>query len=132
LTKIRYSLIIINQRTRITLKKCYLYFYYKEEIMKFIAKEIDFKSMVIGFLLAAVVFLSIGAYSSSGTQDVRIVGISTYDKLPVKIADVDSYKEIPVKITEVRTDVPVKITGVNYNTEIGVKILNQPIEVKNR
>ena len=79
--------------------------------IKLNVKEIDFKSFLIGFLLAAVVFLSLG--SSSGTQDVRIVGVSlsSYDNLPVKIMDIQSNVEFPVKIVDVKysVEVPVKI-----------------------
>ncbi len=49
------------------------------------SREIDFKSLIIGFLLATVLFLSLGAYSSSGTQDVSIVGVNTQDTLYVQI-----------------------------------------------
>ena len=38
-------------------------------------KTIDIKSLLIGFLLAATLMLAIGA--TSGTQDVRIVGIDS-------------------------------------------------------
>jgi len=79
--------------------------------IKFNVKEIDFKSFLIGFLLAAVVFLSLG--SSSGTQDVRIVGVSmsSYDHIPVKIEDIKSNVEFPVKLVDVKysLEVPVKI-----------------------
>ncbi|MCP4156878.1 MAG: hypothetical protein GY757_54705, partial [bacterium] len=61
-------------------------------------KEIDFKSLLIGFLLAAVFFLTIGA--SSGTRDVRIVGINTYDDLRVSVEKINT-RDIPVKITDV-------------------------------
>ena len=36
-------------------------------------KTIDFKSLLIGFLLASTLFFAIGA--TGGTQDVRIVGV---------------------------------------------------------
>jgi hypothetical protein len=87
--------------------------------MKVISKEIDLKSLIIGFLLAAVLFLTLGAGGSSGTQDVRIVGVSTYDALRIKIDDVNSSVEVPVKITEVK-----------YAVEIPVKIEDQPINVR--
>jgi hypothetical protein len=85
--------------------------------MKLIAKEIDIKSLIIGFLLAAVLFLTLGA--SSGTQDVRIVGVSTYDALHIKIDDVNSSVEIPIKIKDIK-----------YSLEFPVKIEDQPINVR--
>jgi len=85
--------------------------------MKIKSKEIDLKSFIIGFLLAAVVFLALGA--GSGTQDVRIVGISTYDNLRIKIEKIDSSVELPVKINDVK-----------YSFEIPVTIKGQPIDVK--
>lgn len=85
--------------------------------MKIKSKEIDLKSLIIGFLLATVVFLALGA--SSGTQDVRIVGISTYDNLRIKIEKIDSSVELPVKINDVK-----------YSFEMPVTIKDQPIDVK--
>lgn len=92
-------------------------------------KEIDIKSLIIGFLLAAVLFLTLG--SASGTQDVRIVGISTYDKMMVEIADIKSSLELPVEVKDIKYDlqVPVKIVEVKYSLEIPVKIKDQPIDV---
>ncbi len=99
--------------------------------MKFKAKEIDLKSFLIGFLLAALVFLGLAA--SPGTQDVRIVGVSTYDNLRVRVEKITP-REIPVKVEDVSYDlkVPVEIVGVKYNLAIPTKIKNQPIEVKIR
>lgn len=74
--------------------------------MKAIAKEIDFKSLIIGFLLAVVVFLAIGAKPGSGTMDVRIVGVDTYDELKIKIEDVGYSVKVPVVIK----DQPVTVT----------------------
>lgn len=93
------------------------------------AKEIDIKSLIIGFLLATIIFLALGA--SSGTQDVRIVGISTYDNLRIKVEKIDSSVELPVKVTDVNSSVklPVKIAEVDYLLEIPVKIKDQPIDV---
>ena len=91
------------------------------------AKEIDIKSLIIGFLLAVVVFLTLGsAAGTSGTQDVRIVDISTYDSLKVKIEDINSSLEFPVEIKDVKynTEIPVKIVDVKYSLEIPVKIKN--------
>ncbi|NIM17159.1 MAG: hypothetical protein GTO45_34600 [Candidatus Aminicenantes bacterium] len=85
--------------------------------MKVISKEIDLKSLIIGFLLAAVLFLTLGAGSS--TQDVRIVGVSTYDALRIKIDDVNSSVEIPIKIKDIK-----------YSLEIPVKIEDQPVNVR--
>lgn len=94
------------------------------------AREIDIKSLIIGFLLAVVFFLTLG--SASGTQDVRIVGISTYDDLNVKIEEIKSSLELPVEIkdAEYNLEIPVKIVGVKYSTEIPVKIEGQPIDVR--
>jgi hypothetical protein len=102
--------------------------------VKLKAKEIDFKSLMIGFLLAAVLFLGIGAYAGSGTQDVRIVGVSTYDNLRVKIERIDSSAEMKVNIHNVGSSlkVPVRIEEIRYNLEVPVKIEDQPIEVKTR
>ncbi|MGD2088085.1 MAG: hypothetical protein PVH61_18035 [Candidatus Aminicenantes bacterium] len=93
-------------------------------------KEIDVKSLIIGFLLAVVLFLTLG--SASGTQDVRIVGISTYDDLKVKIEDIKSSLELPVEIKDVEynLEIPVKIVEVKYSMEIPVKIEDQPIDVR--
>ncbi len=88
------------------------------------AKEIDFKSLLIGFLLAAVLFLSLGAIPGSGTQDVRIVGVNTYDNLRVKIEKVNSSAEMRIKIEDVNSSikVPVKLAEVAWNLEVPVKI----------
>jgi hypothetical protein len=101
-------------------------------------KEIDVKSLIIGFLLAVVLFLSLG--SASGTQDVRIVGISTYDDLnvnmkdilKVKIEDVNTSLEIPVEIKDIEYNlkIPVNIEDVKSSIEIPVKIEDQPIDVR--
>jgi hypothetical protein len=101
-------------------------------------REIDIKSLIIGFLLAVVLFLTLG--SSSVTQDVRIVGISTYDDLgvkiedilKVKIEDINSSIKLPVEIKDVEYNLefPVKIVEVKYSMEIPVKIKDQPIDVK--
>lgn len=48
-------------------------------------RTIDFKSFLIGFLLAVVLFLALGA--GTGVQDIRIVGIDTYDAMRLKIED---------------------------------------------
>lgn len=47
-------------------------------------KTVDAKSFLIGFLLALVLVLLMGAGSSSDVQDVRIVGVSGYP-LPVEL-----------------------------------------------
>ena len=39
-------------------------------------KNIDIKSVIIGFLLCAVLFLSMGLANNNAAQDVRITGIS--------------------------------------------------------
>jgi len=79
----------------------------KEIKMSAIAKEIDFKSFLIGFLLAMVILLSLGSGpASSGTQDVRIVDINTSDKLEVTIADIGYSVKVPVVIK----DQPVTVT----------------------
>ena len=50
-------------------------------------KTIDLKSLLIGFLLAATLFLAIGA--TGGTQNVRIVGVdksfTDWDALKVEV-----------------------------------------------
>lgn len=50
-------------------------------------KTIDLKSLLIGFLLAATLMLAIGA--TSGTQNVRIVGIDSnfadWDAIKVEV-----------------------------------------------
>lgn len=85
--------------------------------MSSLSKTIDMKSFIIGFLLAVVAFLVLGA--SSGTQDVRIVGVSTYDTLRIRIDEVSS-----------SVDVPVTIKDVSYSVEVPVQIKDQPIDVK--
>ena len=51
-------------------------------------KEIDIKSLLIGFLLAATILLAMGA--ASGTQNVRIVGVdknfTDWDAIKVETA----------------------------------------------
>ncbi len=51
-------------------------------------KIIDLKSLLIGFLLATTLMLGIGA--TSGTQDVRLVGIdksfSDWDAIKVELS----------------------------------------------
>jgi hypothetical protein len=93
-------------------------------------KEIDLKSLLIGFLLAAVLFLTLGA--GSGTQDVRIVGVSTYDNLRVHLEKISSSEQIPVKLEEIKynMEIPVRLEEIKYNMEIPVKIENQPIDVR--
>ena len=50
-------------------------------------KTIDFKSLLIGFLLAVTLFLAMGA--TGGTQNVRIVGVdksfTDWDALKVEV-----------------------------------------------
>ncbi len=90
--------------------------------MKTIAKEIDIKSFLIGFLLAMVILMSIGAGpASSGTQDVRIVDIDTYDALRVELYEVKSSLEVPVKIED-----------VGYSVKVPVVIKEQPVTVNTR
>lgn len=98
--------------------------------MKIKVKEIDFKSFIIGFLLASVVFLAMG--SNSGTQDVRIVGVSTYDNLHVQVEKINTSEEVPVKLSEVEYNikVPVKIVDVEYGYKVPIKIENQPVDVR--
>ena len=66
--------------------------------MKVKAKEIDLRSLIIGFLLATVLFMFLAA--GSGTQDVRIVAASSSIEVPVKIADVGYRVKIPVEIKD--------------------------------
>jgi hypothetical protein len=93
-------------------------------------REIDLKSLMIGFLLAVVLFLTLG--SGSGTQDVRIVDISTTDELRVKLEDIKSSLAIPVEIKDVEYDVqvPVKLVEIKYSMEVPVTIKDQPVEVR--
>ncbi|MCP4154858.1 MAG: hypothetical protein GY757_44460, partial [bacterium] len=64
---------------------------------------------------------TIGA--SSGTRDVRIVGINTYDDLRVSVEKINT-RDIPVKITDVDSSAELKviINGTKYNDPIPVKI----------
>ncbi len=77
--------------------------------MSEIRGKIDLKSFLIGFLLAAVAFLFVGA--GNGVQEVKIVGISTYDSLSIKIDDVSSSVEVPIKLNDISYSIefPVKI-----------------------
>lgn len=84
--------------------------------MSSISKAIDMKSFIIGFLLAVVAFLVLGA--SNGTQDVRIVGIKTFDNMHVSIDGVDKFLRIPVSIKD-----------VSSSAEMSVHIKYQPISV---
>ncbi|MCP4213412.1 MAG: hypothetical protein GY765_02095 [bacterium] len=97
------------------------------------AKEIDFKSLLIGFLLATVVFLLMGA-GYGDTQDVRIVGVSTYDELKVKVESISSSTTMPVKVERFDSslELPVVITGTKYNETIPVHIAKQPVLVEVR
>lgn len=55
--------------------------------MEKIQKQIDLKSFIIGFLLALVIFLFVGA-ANSGIQEVKIVDIAPYcTTLDVKITN---------------------------------------------
>lgn len=71
--------------------------------------RIDGKSFVIGFLLALVIMLLLGAGSSAGTMDVRIVGISGHDRLPVIIEN----SRLEIELTKVGygVEIPVVIKG---------------------
>lgn len=71
------------------------------------AKIIDLKSFIIGFLLALVVMLLIGAGTGTGVQEVRIVGISSREALPVKLGD---------------STVKVELTDIRYNVELPVVV----------
>lgn len=87
--------------------------------MSFSGKEIDFKSMVIGFLLAVVLFLLIGAApGSDGVQEVRIVN-SDWSAVPVKLEGVRNI--IPVKIESVGDELPVKLEEVKYGLVLDVR-----------
>jgi len=48
-------------------------------------KEIDFRSFLIGFMLAVLLLLTLGG--TGGVQDIRIVGIDTYDAMRLKLED---------------------------------------------
>ncbi|MDP7051260.1 MAG: hypothetical protein QF600_05005 [Verrucomicrobiota bacterium] len=52
-------------------------------------KTIDIKSVIIGFLLSAVLFLSMGLANNNAIQEVRIIGIDksfgeSWDAIDVK------------------------------------------------
>lgn len=79
--------------------------------MKAIARHFDIKSLIIGFLLAVVLMLTIG--SSYGPQEVKIVGIDYGTTIPVKLVDAASGVEIPVLIK-----------GTKYNDPLPVRIKN--------
>lgn len=95
-------------------------------------KGLDLKSFLIGFLLATTLFFGLGSSFGSGTQDVRIVGVSTYDNLRVKIDRIGSSVEMPVKIGSINSSstIPVKISDIDYSVELPIKIKDQPLEVK--
>lgn len=99
-------------------------------------KEIDFKSVLIGFLLATVVFLSLGS-GYGGTQNVRIIGVDSNTLLPVNVKEVYrhiSMPTVPVKVESLNTSLefPVKINDVGYSAELKVKVVDQPIRVQQR
>jgi hypothetical protein len=75
----------------------------------FMNKSIDAKSFIIGFLLALVIGLLAGAGMSSGVAEVRIVGISCREALPVSLRD---------------STVKMELTDIRYNVELPVVIKN--------
>ncbi len=50
-------------------------------------RALDTKSFLIGFLLALVIVLLLGAGTSPAVQEVRVVGFSGHDCLPVTVKD---------------------------------------------
>ncbi len=52
--------------------------------MEKVKNQIDLKSLLIGFLMATVLFLLLGA-GYNRVQEVKIVGFDTYDSLRVDI-----------------------------------------------
>ena len=90
---------------------------------KRIKKEIDLKSLIIGFLLAAVAFSLLG--SGAAVQDVRIVGTGYSSfKLPVTIVDVETGDELSVKLENVNSSlrIPVKLVDIDTYDELNVKV----------
>lgn len=88
-------------------------------------KEIDVKSLIIGFLLATVVFLLLG--SGSNVQDVRIVGTGYSSfKLPVTIVDVETSNELPIRLEETNSSlrIPVKLVDIDTYDELNVRVKN--------
>ncbi len=57
-------------------------------------RTIDVKSFLIGFLLALVMALLMGSGSSSGVMNVKIVGFSGNDSIPVTLKDSTMKMEI--------------------------------------
>lgn len=87
--------------------------------------EIDVKSLIIGFLLATVVFLLLG--SGSNVQDVRIVGTGYSSfKLPVTIVDVETSNELPIRLEETNSSlrIPVKLVDIDTYDELNVRVKN--------
>lgn len=86
-------------------------------------KEIDLKSLIIGFLLATLAFMLLG--SGSSVQDVRIVGTGYSSfQLPVKIVEVRTSDELPVKIEAIdySVKIPVKLVDIDTYDELNVRV----------
>ncbi|MCK4763384.1 MAG: hypothetical protein KAW12_14390 [Candidatus Aminicenantes bacterium] len=86
-------------------------------------KEIDLKSLLIGFLLATLAFVLLG--SGSSVQDVRIVGTGYSSfQVPVKIVAVSTGDELPVKIEAVdySLKIPVKLVDIDTYDELNVRV----------
>ncbi len=50
-------------------------------------KSMDVKSFLIGFMLAVIIALVLGAAGHPEVQEVRIVGFSGSERLPVSLTD---------------------------------------------
>jgi tetrahydromethanopterin S-methyltransferase subunit G len=86
-------------------------------------REIDLKSLIIGFLLATVTFLLFG--SGANVQDVRIVGAGYSSfKLPVTIVDVETSNELRIRLEEVNSSlrIPVKLVDIDTYDELNVRV----------
>ena len=98
----------------------------KKENMKNEKKNaIDVKSLIIGFLSAAVIFLLLG--SGTTVQDVRIVGTGYSSfKIPVTIVDVETSDELPIRLEEANSSlrIPVKLVDIDTYDELNVRVKN--------
>lgn len=68
-------------------------------------KTLDGKSFLIGFMLAVIIALVLGAKAEPGVQEVRVVGFSGSDRLPVSLSD---------------TTLKIELVDVKYGIELPV------------